>query len=83
MVCCRNLASAQDVSSLPLVPFPSKLQDSSKPFILYLSGDGGLNSFSKEYVQQMGNKGYPVILFNYWFLKEGIIMKIMDQNFRI
>lgn len=64
MVCCKNFALAQDVSSLPLVPFPSKLQDTSKPLIVYLSGDGGLNSFSKEYVQQMSNKGYPVILFN-------------------
>jgi len=54
---------AQDVSSLPLTPFPAKA-DGDKPLIVYLSGDGGLNSFSKEFCQALNNKGYPVVLFN-------------------
>lgn len=57
-------SSAQDVSSLPLTSFPAKIQDTSKPMIVYISGDGGLNSFSKEYAQALSDKGYPVILFN-------------------
>lgn len=57
-------AKSQDISSLPVVPYPAKKVDPQKGFILYLSGDGGENSFSKSFIQQLGNNGYPVIFFN-------------------
>lgn len=58
------LPMAQDVASLPLTAFPAKISDTSKQLVIYISGDGGLNSFSKEFAEQISNRGYPVILFN-------------------
>lgn len=55
---------AQDVSKLPLVPFEPAIADAQKPLVVYLSGDGGVNSFSKSLCQQLNAKQYPVILFN-------------------
>jgi type IV secretory pathway VirJ component len=57
-------SKAQDVSSLPLTAFPTATQDADKPLIVYVSGDGGLNSFSKQFCQALNSKGYPVVLFN-------------------
>ena len=54
----------QDVASLPLTAFPAKISDTSKAVIIYVSGDGGLNSFSKEFADEVSSKGYPFILFN-------------------
>jgi type IV secretory pathway VirJ component len=59
-----TLAKAQDISSLPVVPYPAKSFNAQRGFIIYLSGDGGENSFSKSFVQQLGNNGYPVVFFN-------------------
>jgi type IV secretory pathway VirJ component len=55
---------AQDVSSLPLTPFPITNIEPEKALIVYISGDGGLNSFSKQFCQALNDKGYPVVLFN-------------------
>jgi type IV secretory pathway VirJ component len=58
------LSKAQDVSSLPLTPFPANTHDADKALIIYISGDGGLNSFSKQFCQALNDKGYSVVLFN-------------------
>jgi type IV secretory pathway VirJ component len=55
---------AQDVSKLPLATFESSVADTSKPLVVYLSGDGGVNSFSKSLCRQFNEKRYPVVLFN-------------------
>jgi type IV secretory pathway VirJ component len=57
-------AKSQDISSLPVVAFPSKNIEPQKGFILYLSGDGGENSFSKSFIQQLVDNRYPVVFFN-------------------
>src|ERR1700710_2812618 len=36
-------------------------RDGSKPLVLYISGDGGFNSFSRSFAQQWNSRGYPVI----------------------
>lgn len=51
-----------DISSLPIMTYPSA--DTSKPIILYYTGDGGFNSFSTEFAKHFNEKGYPVISFN-------------------
>jgi len=58
------IAKAQDISSLPVVPFPVKTLAATTPFVLYLSGDGGENSFSKSLMAQVNGRGYPAVLFN-------------------
>jgi type IV secretory pathway VirJ component len=55
---------AQDISTLPVVPYPAKANDAQKTLVLYLSGDGGENTFSKSLVQQIQDKGYSVVFFN-------------------
>jgi type IV secretory pathway VirJ component len=38
--------------------------DSNKPLIFYLTGDGGMNSFSKSFIKQWNRHGYPIIALN-------------------
>ena len=59
-----GVSQAQDISSLPVVPYPAKNPDPQKALVLYLSGDGGENSFSKSLLQQINDKGYSAVLFN-------------------
>src|SRR5690349_15297574 len=51
--------SAQD---LPVDTLNSN--DTNKPLVLYLTGDGGMNSFSKSFVKQWNKRGYPIIALN-------------------
>lgn len=48
--------------NLPVEAFISN--DTNKPLIIYLTGDGGMNSFSKSFVQQWNSRGYPVVALN-------------------
>lgn len=66
----------EDVSNLPIMTFASA--DTSKPIILYYTGDGGFNSFSTEFAQHFNSKGYPVISFN--CLKHFWKSKTADQS---
>ena len=38
--------------------------DMTKPLVMYISGDGGFNNFSKKFMQQWNNNGYPVVALN-------------------
>jgi type IV secretory pathway VirJ component len=53
---------SKNISDLPVMTYISS--DTSKPIILYYTGDGGFNSFSTKFVQHFNTKGYPVISFN-------------------
>ncbi len=64
MTALLAVAKAQDISALPVIPYPAKMNNSQKAFVLYLSGDGGENTFSKSLAQQLNDKGYPVAFFN-------------------
>lgn len=59
-----GISKGQDISDLPVVPYPAKVNDPQKPLVIYLSGDGGENSFSKSLLQQVNDKGYAAVLFN-------------------
>jgi type IV secretory pathway VirJ component len=52
-----------DISKLPINAVASN-SDPQKPFILYISGDGGWNKFSQKFVQTMAEHGYPTLSFN-------------------
>ena len=58
-----NGQTASDISKLP-VNIVTATTDSSKPFVLYITGDGGWNKFSKTLSQEFANKGYPVVALN-------------------
>src|SRR3954470_13465298 len=58
------LAKGQDISSLPVVSYAIKNYNAQKAFVLYLSGDGGENSFSKSMMEEVNSKGFPAVLFN-------------------
>lgn len=53
----QNTAQAQK-SDLPLYAFPKA---GNKPMVVYLTGDGGLNSFSKALIADLGSQGYAVV----------------------
>lgn len=58
------IAKGQDISSLPVVPYNIKNYNAQRAMVLYMSGDGGENSFSKSLMEQVNSKGYPAVLFN-------------------
>lgn len=49
-----------DISKLPINIVPATI-DSNKPLILYITGDGGWNKFSRTLSKNFADKGYPVI----------------------
>ena len=58
---------AQNINSLgdlPLNIVNTSINDTSKSLIMYLTGDGGWNTFSKNLTQQFADKGYPVVSLN-------------------
>jgi type IV secretory pathway VirJ component len=52
-----------DISKLPINEINSNT-DQQKPFILYITGDGGWNKFSQRFAQIMADNGYPIISLN-------------------
>lgn len=48
--------------SLPVDTFSSN--DFNKPLILYMTGDGGMNNFSRSFVRHLNRKGFPVVALN-------------------
>lgn len=59
-----TIVNGQDVSALPVVPYAVTNNNSKKAFVLYLSGDGGENSFSRSLMEQVNGKGFSAVLFN-------------------
>lgn len=64
LIAFAAIAKGQDISSLPVVPYTVAGYDLQKPLVVYLSGDGGENSFSKSMMNQIINRRYPAVLFN-------------------
>lgn len=53
-----NAQSGQDLSDYPL---HVQYKRSEKPILLYLTGDGGWNSFSEGLISELNKNGYPTI----------------------
>ena len=49
-------------------------RDTTKPLIVYISGDGGMNSFTNTLIKSLNNKGYAVLALDakdyFWHKKE-------------
>ncbi|WP_158799688.1 alpha/beta fold hydrolase [Pedobacter sp. L105] len=54
-------ASAQTAPDLSDYPLHVQFKRSSKPVLVYLTGDGGWNSFSEGLVNELGKSGYATI----------------------
>lgn len=55
--------NATGIERLPVNIIPAA-SDTSKPLVLYITGDGGWNNFSKNLSQALAGKGYPVVSLN-------------------
>jgi len=55
---CTLFSQAQDISKLPLT---TKAKPTAKSIIFYISGDGGMNSFSQGLIQSINDKNYAVV----------------------
>lgn len=48
--------------------------DTTKPLVVYISGDGGMNSFTNSLIKSLNQKGYAVLALNakdyFWHKKE-------------
>ncbi|MCZ2083420.1 MAG: hypothetical protein LC112_04030 [Flavobacteriales bacterium] len=55
------LISCQGYNAFPITEWNSK---SDKPVIFYISGDGGFNTFSKTFSQELHQYGYDVFTLN-------------------
>src|SRR4249920_3822451 len=57
---------AQNPSTLEQLPvnIVPAAGDSTKPLVLYITGDGGWNKFSKNLSQAFADNGYPVVALN-------------------
>lgn len=64
--------SANAQNNLPLQYLDNS--DTTKPLIVYLSGDGGMNSFTNSLIQSLNKKGYAVLALDskdyFWQKKE-------------
>ena len=52
------------VSGLPVQFIPGTVADTSKPLIMYISGDGGNTKFTQTFVHSMAVKGFPIAALN-------------------
>lgn len=55
---CMLFAQGQDLSKLPLT---AKAKPTAKSIVFYLSGDGGMNSFSQNLIQLLHDKNYAIV----------------------
>jgi type IV secretory pathway VirJ component len=56
-----TLAGAQD-TRLPIKALPAN--DTTKPLVFYITGDGGWTGFSDAFLQSINKAGYPVLALN-------------------
>jgi len=57
-----QLNYARATTDLPIDTLGSN--NMSKPLVLYITGDGGFNNFSKAFMKQWNANGYPVVALN-------------------
>jgi len=54
-------AGAQTVADLSQFQLHAQYKRSTKPIVIYLTGDGGWNGFSESLINELGKNGYPTI----------------------
>jgi len=72
LVCMIGHQHYMQAQSLPIDTLSSKMP--GKPLVIYISGDGGFNSFSNNFIKQWNTNGYPVVALNaksyFWKTKQ-------------
>lgn len=64
ITCTPSLAQVKDdIADLPAIVIPAKKQF-GETMVLYLTGDGGWNSFSQKLANQYATTGIPVVVLN-------------------
>ena len=58
-----SFTQTTSIDQLPVNIIPAA-NDTTRPMIVYVTGDGGWNKFSKNLSQALATKGYPVIALN-------------------
>ena len=74
-------AFSRDVQDLPLKEWTANAHD--KPLIFYISGDGGMNSFSTSLCEKLNEKGFDVVALNarsYFYNKKTAEKTASDIN---
>lgn len=63
MICVSAIITSKAQSTPDLSDYPLHVQykRSAKPIVVYLTGDGGWNSFSESIFNELSRNGYPVI----------------------
>lgn len=56
-----SAATAQTVADLSSYPLHVQYKRSNKPIVIYLTGDGGWNSFSEGLINELGKNGFATI----------------------
>ena len=74
-------AFSRDLQDLPLKEWTANAHD--KPLIFYISGDGGMNSFSTSLCEKLNEKGFDVVALNarsYFYNKKTADKTASDIN---
>lgn len=58
LLASSGIVKADDPAGLPLYTYP---KGGSKPLLVYLTGDGGMNSFSKALMENLNDQGYAIV----------------------
>jgi len=61
LLCTFLKVGAQTIADLSKYPLHVQYKRSAKPIVVYLTGDGGWNSFSEGLVNELGKNGYATI----------------------
>ncbi|MBU1760395.1 MAG: virulence factor, partial [Bacteroidetes bacterium] len=59
-----NKANAQTKFDISAYPIHVQSKNTNKPIILFITGDGGWNSFSTQLTNELARNGYPFIAFD-------------------
>lgn len=80
--CLVLLISCQSGDEFPVTEWNS---NSNKPIIFYISGDGGFNTFSKTFSQELHRYGYDVFTLNtkkyFWHKKTPLKASQDTENY--
>lgn len=83
LLCGMHRVSAQAATSTAALPVNiiTSNTDSTRPLVLYITGDGGWNRFSKTLSTALAQNGYPVVALNakdYFWKKKALAQVSSD-----
>ena len=88
LISLTNKANSQTKFDISSYPIHVQFKNTNKPIILFITGDGGWNSFSTQLTNELSKNGYPVVAFDskkyFWDKKTPLqfgkdVQLILDQ----